>query len=404
MARLTLSTKQKLLVIVNELIVLLRVIFVVCAAGCASGYVDVFIRTQKRIKSPYSALRVYRQLSYMYSLVYESDVICIDKLRMDRESFHKLCRILSTKGQLRGTRNVSIEEMVAMFLNTLAHHHKNRVIKFNFHRSGRTVSKYFHECLKAIIRCQKDFWKTPEPIPEDSTDYRWTWFKNCLGALDGTYIRVSVPEKDKPRYRTRKNEIATNVLGVCSLELQFIYVLPGWEGSAHDGRVLRDAITRRNGLKVPNSNYYLVDGGYTNGKGFLAPFRGQLYHLSEWRDGHRPTTAKEFFNMKHASARNVIERSFKLLKMRWAILRNPSFYDIITQRRIISVCCMLHNFIRREMSVDPIKHEYDRQRRNENLEDNDYITSIETSDEWSAWRENLANEMFNTWRRTREAR
>lgn len=65
---------------------------------------------------------------------------------------------------------------------------------------------------------------------------------------------MRVPEKDKPRYRTRKNEIATNVLGVCSLELQFIYVLPGWEGSAHDGRVLRDAITRRNGLKVPNGN------------------------------------------------------------------------------------------------------------------------------------------------------
>ena len=108
--------------------------------------------------------------------------------------------------------------------------------------------------------------------------------------------------------------------------------------------------------------------------------------------------------MKHASARNVIEKSFGLLKMCLAILRSPFFYDIITQRRIISVCCMLHNFIRREMSVDPIKHEYDRQRRNENLEDNDYITSVETSDEWSAWRENLANEMFNTWRRTREAR
>lgn len=65
---------------------------------------------------------------------------------------------------------------------------------------------------------------------------------------------MHVPEKDKPRYRTRKNEIATNVLGVCSPELQFIYVLPGWEGSAHDGRVLRDTITRRNGLKVPNGN------------------------------------------------------------------------------------------------------------------------------------------------------
>ncbi|CAA0810629.1 Unknown protein [Striga hermonthica] len=35
--------------------------------------------------------------------------------------------------------------------------------------------------------------------------------------------------------------------------MQFIYVLPGWEGSAADGRVLRDAITRRNGLVVPRA-------------------------------------------------------------------------------------------------------------------------------------------------------
>ena len=39
---------------------------------------------------------------------------------------------------------------------------------------------------------------------------------NCLGASYGTYIRVNVPQEDKPRYQTRKNEIATNVLGVCS--------------------------------------------------------------------------------------------------------------------------------------------------------------------------------------------
>ena len=59
---------------------------------------------------------------------------------------------------------------------------------------------------------------------------------------------------DKPRYRTIKNKIATNVLGVCSQDMQFIYILPGWEGSTADSRVLRNAISRRNGLKVPKDN------------------------------------------------------------------------------------------------------------------------------------------------------
>ncbi|OMO94077.1 hypothetical protein CCACVL1_06181 [Corchorus capsularis] len=36
----------------------------------------------------------------------------------------------------------------------------------------------------------------------------------CLGALDGTYIKVHVDTVDRPRYRTGKGEIATNVLGI----------------------------------------------------------------------------------------------------------------------------------------------------------------------------------------------
>uniref|UniRef100_A0A803MID6 Myb/SANT-like domain-containing protein n=1 Tax=Chenopodium quinoa TaxID=63459 RepID=A0A803MID6_CHEQI len=145
------------------------------------------------------------------------------------------------------------------------------------------------------------------------------------GALDGTMILVNVPCDDRPKYRTRKGTIAMNVLGVCSPEMEFTYVLPGWEGSAHDCRIPRDAISRSNGLKVPKGFYYLCDGGYTNGEGFLAPYRGHLYHLKEWNNGPRqPQNAEEYFNLRHAKARNVIERCFGLLKGRWGILRSPS--------------------------------------------------------------------------------
>ena len=63
-------------------------------------------------------------------------------------------------------------------------------------------------------------------------------------------MSVQVSSKDRERYRTRKGHLAMNVLGVCSPDMQFIYVLPGWEGSAHDGRVLRDAISRPHGLRI----------------------------------------------------------------------------------------------------------------------------------------------------------
>ncbi|XP_060673899.1 protein ALP1-like [Ziziphus jujuba] len=175
--------------------------------------------------------------------------------------------------------------------------------------------------------------------------------------------------------------------------MEFIFVLSGWEGSVSDSRVLRDALSRPNGLKVPT-----VDAGYTNGEGFIAPYRGIRYHLSEWKDGCAPTTYQKYFNMKHASARNIIERCFGVLKMRWAILKSPSFYPIATQIKIITACCLIHNLIRREMTLDPGEIEYDRVEDVDISADEDIIGSIASLSQWTNWRDELAKQMFDEWR------
>ncbi|GMP32054.1 hypothetical protein CsSME_00005989 [Camellia sinensis var. sinensis] len=110
-------------------------------------------------------------------------------------------------------------------------------------RSGQIVSKHFNNVLKAVLRLYCLVLKTPEPITANCIDDRWSCFQNCLGALDGTYVKVLAPAIDKPRYRTRNGEIATNVLGVCLQDMQFIYVLPGWKGSASDSRTQFRIIT-----------------------------------------------------------------------------------------------------------------------------------------------------------------
>ncbi|CAN1138609.1 hypothetical protein LINPERHAP2_LOCUS10797, partial [Linum perenne] len=93
-----------------------------------------------------------------------------------------------------------------------------------------------------------------------------------------------------------------------------------------NSRVLRDALSCPSGFRVPGGKYYLCHAGNTNAKGFLAPYRGQRYHLTEW-GRNRLTTAKEYYNMKHSKARNVIEKAFGVLKMRWAFLRDTSWYS-----------------------------------------------------------------------------
>ncbi|KAK9283014.1 hypothetical protein L1049_011241 [Liquidambar formosana] len=89
--------------------------------------------------------------------------------------------------------------------------------------------------------------------------------------------------------------------------------------------------------------------GYPNSLGFLAPYRGVRYHRNE-RRGHAPANAKELFNYRHSSLKNIIERSFGLIKKRWAILRTEPFFDIKVQVKIVIACCTLHNFI---LNVDP---------------------------------------------------
>ncbi|KAL6555508.1 hypothetical protein OROHE_007180 [Orobanche hederae] len=90
--------------------------------------------------------------------------------------------------------------------------------------------------------------------------------------------------------------------------MNFVHVLAGWEGSAADSRVLRDAMSREPGLQVPTGCFYLGDGGYENCEGFLTPYRGIRYHLSEWGEGDaRPRNYKEYFNLRHAKAQNIIE-------------------------------------------------------------------------------------------------
>ncbi|XP_004300431.1 PREDICTED: putative nuclease HARBI1-like [Fragaria vesca subsp. vesca] len=226
-----------------------------------------------------------------------------------------------------------------------------------------------------------------------------------MEALDGTHIPVTVSAEERLRYRNRKGDISTNVLGVCVPDLKFIYVLPGWECSASDARVLRDALRRNNRLHAPRDKYFLVDVGYTNGPGFLAPYRGTRYHhLNEWTE-NRPRNAKELYNLRYSVARNVIERSFGLLKKRWSIMRTPSFFDIKTQVRIINACCVLHNYIQIEQASDPVLEDQDSRfladvdqeilnRATSKGPSNDRITCVQPTEQWTNFRDAFALKMF----------
>lgn len=143
----------------------------------------------------------------------------------------------------------------------------------------------------------------------------------------------------------------------------------------------------------------MCDSGYANTEGFLAPYRGVRYHLKEWGPAReRPQNRQEMFNMRHAKARNVIERAFGIMKMRWGILRSASYYPVRVNNRLIMACFLLHNFIRREMEVDPIETEFDEDIHDVEGEqshvETEFIDAIDSTAEWNSTRDQIAESMW----------
>ena len=198
---------------------------------------------------------------YLLKNMYDgTEVACFDQLRLTKRNFHDLCAMLCEKCGLRGSVYVVVEEKVAMFLLVVGHGLKMRLLRGQYKRSLGTISAHFAEVLKAILCLHGEFIKLPDPSVQPPNDYKWKWFPNALGALDGCHIDVTVDVADQGRYRNRKQAITTNVLGVVDWNMKFLYVLPGWEGSASHSRVLRDAMrtSRQDAFAVPNGTHFYL--------------------------------------------------------------------------------------------------------------------------------------------------
>ncbi|XP_038707302.1 uncharacterized protein LOC120002615 [Tripterygium wilfordii] len=230
---------------------------------------------------------------------------------------------------LTGSTNVSILEMVAMFIYTLGHAQSNRDIQERFQHSGAPISRLFHKVLLAVMKLSEEIIKpcvqyslheTPRYIRDHAKVEYHICFKDCIGALDGCHISAIVSPENKPKYVGRKGVPTQNVLAVCDFDMMYTYISVGWPGSTHDSRVLEHSlrVERLTFSKPPLGKYYLVDVGYANRTGFLAPYKGERYHVPK----------------------------------KWRILNSMTSFHIRTQSMIVIACMALHNFIRLHVAGD----------------------------------------------------
>ncbi|KAK5836059.1 hypothetical protein PVK06_011806 [Gossypium arboreum] len=198
--------------------------------------------------------------------------------------------------------------MLGIFLYILGTGAKVSQCRERFQRSGSTISRHFAIVLEKVSRMATDLIAPEDPffssIPEQiRNDSRYMpHFKDCIGAIDGTHIAAILPPNEQVPYIGRKGIPTQNVMAVCDSNMCFTFVMAGWEGSAHDTRIFLNAIRdpKYKFPHPPNGKYYLVDYGYPQMKGYLGPYRGQRYHLPDFRRGRPVSDFMEYEDINWA--------------------------------------------------------------------------------------------------------
>ncbi|KAF2308870.1 hypothetical protein GH714_022402 [Hevea brasiliensis] len=121
--------------------------------------------------------------------------------------------------------------------------------------------------------------------------------KDCIGAIDGTHMSAYVQEENLIQFIGRKGVPTQNIMAAYSFDMQFTFVMAGWEGK-----------------------YYVVDAGYQQMERYLAPYKGKMEDIAN----------------------------------------NVSLFILCTKRHSSCVNDILHNYIRRKALADPAFEKLDK--------------------------------------------
>jgi len=83
-----------------------------------------------------------------------------------------------------------------------------------------------------------------QPHPKVSRGAYYPWFQNCIGALDGTHIRLQVSSDRNLNFIGRHMVPTFNVLAVVDLDCRFIFVCSERPGCLHDYTVLQQVLVQ----------------------------------------------------------------------------------------------------------------------------------------------------------------
>lgn len=159
-----------------------------------------------------------------------------------------------------------------------------------------------------------------------------------IGALDCTHVAILKPAQEEHNYINRKGFHSLNVQIICDANLKIMNINANYPGSTHDAFIWRQSRVKEylNSLYVNGHRRFwlLGDSGYPLEPYLMTPFNTPDENSPEYR-----------FNLRHMSARNVVERCIGVLKSRFRCLlrERTARYAPEFVGSIVNACCVLHN-------------------------------------------------------------
>lgn len=293
----------------------------------------------------------------------------IEIFRLSNDSTRRLINLLQPfLFERTRSHGISIEIMIITALRFYASGSYQRGIgqDFNIGLSQTSVHRCIHTATEAIARNLSRIYtyiKFPQ-IFNERQQIKMGLFNNwglpgVIGAIDCTHVAILKPAHEEHNFINRKGYHSLNVQVVCDHEMVIRNVNSNYGGSTHDSFIWRQSELQNfmNNLYINNEvNTWLIgDSGYP-----LQPYL--LTPINNAAAGSPQAT----YNNAHILVRNVIERCFGNLEMRFRCLlkERVARYSPQFVSTLIVACCTLRNYCIAEKI--PLLHDDNQEEDNDN--------------------------------------
>ena len=109
------------------------------------------IRSRRFIIRQPHVNRDYEREGFISDILHRGDARCSFMIRMRPVAFYELCRILVERNLVRETIYMFVTESVLMFLHTISHTSRFRLVAARFHKSIEPAHRYFKIFPGAVL-------------------------------------------------------------------------------------------------------------------------------------------------------------------------------------------------------------------------------------------------------------